>query len=380
MKIIPYGRQDITDADIQAVTEVLKSDFLTQGPKVEEFENAFASYIGAKYAVAVNNGTSALHLSALSLDVTKGDKWLTSPITFAASGNCILYCGGSVDFVDIDPLTLTMDLNQLEDKVKAGGYSGVVPVDFAGYPVHLEDVKFIAEKYGLKIIEDACHAPGAAFTGKDGNKYFSGDGSFADTAIFSFHPVKHIACGEGGMVTTNDQKLAAKMRQLRTHGITKDPNFLGKNDGGWYMEMQMLGYNFRMPDMLCALGTSQLRRAADGLKRRREIADFYFNNLQDLPLNMIHVPEHVDHAYHLFVIQTEKRNELYEYLKSQGIFAQVHYVPLHTMPYYQGLGFKPGDFPNSEKYYSQGLSIPMYPSITEEELRYVVDKIRTFLA
>ncbi|NBP04597.1 MAG: UDP-4-amino-4,6-dideoxy-N-acetyl-beta-L-altrosamine transaminase [Bacteroidetes bacterium] len=379
MKNIPYGRQHITQQDIDAVSAVLQGDFLTQGPAVEQFENAFGQHVHAPHAVAVANGTAALHLCAMALDVKPGDKWLTTPISFVASGNCILYCGGQVDFVDIDPATLTMDLNQLEDKVKTGKYKGVIPVDFAGYPVRMDAVKSLADRYGLKIIEDACHAPGGYFTDEKEEIRYCGDGQYADLAIFSFHPVKHIACGEGGMVTGSKQSLVEKVKLLRTHGITRDPNKMHANHGGWYMEMQELGYNYRMPDVLCALGSSQLTRAEEGLVKRREIARRYSEAFAGLNLSFTHVPEGVGHAYHLYVITTTHRKQLYDFLREKGVFAQVHYIPMHTMPYYKNMGFKQGDFPKAEKYYEDCLSLPMYPSLSAEDQDYVIGLIKDFL-
>jgi hypothetical protein len=277
---IPYGRQNITQEDIDVVIESLQSDFLTQGPTISEFESRFANYVDAKYAIAVTNGTAALHLSALALSVKPGDKVITSSLTFAASANCIKYCGGDVHFIDIDPNTYLIDLDKVENLLKSvpkGTYTGIIPVDFAGRPVNLERCKKLADEYGLWIIEDACHAPGASFVDSNGTTQKSGNGSFADLAIFSFHPVKHIATGEGGMITTNDEKLYKKLLTLRTHGITREPlNFKNSileaggnvNDTiypGWYMEMQDLGYNYRITDFQCALGISQLQRADDGI-------------------------------------------------------------------------------------------------------------------
>jgi UDP-4-amino-4,6-dideoxy-N-acetyl-beta-L-altrosamine transaminase len=379
-KAIAYGRQNITQQDIDAVVETLQGDYLTQGPKVAEFENNFAAYIGSKYAVAVANGTAALHLCALALNVTEGTNVITTPITFSASANCVRYCGGNVHFVDIDPVSFLIDIAKLEALIESkpkGFFSGIIPVDFAGNAVNLEEIKALATKHNLWIIEDSCHSPGGYFTDSKGNKQQCGNGNFADLAIFSFHPVKHIACGEGGMITTNDKALYDRLLKLRTHGITKDPALMHKSDGGWYMEMQELGYNYRMPDILCALGVTQLKQADAGLVRRKEIADRYttaFSNNENIT-----VPKYDDgHAFHLYVIQVNNRLGLYNHLREHNIFAQVHYIPVHTMPYYQSLGFKEGDFPNAEKYYSQCLSIPMYPSLTNEEQDFVVNTINSF--
>jgi UDP-4-amino-4,6-dideoxy-N-acetyl-beta-L-altrosamine transaminase len=379
--MIPYGRHHITDEDIQAVVEILRGPFLTQGPTVGEFEKAFAKFIGSKHAIAINNATSALHLCALALGVKPGQKVLCTPNTFVASSNCVLYCGGDVEFVDIDPQTFCMDLKLLEKKLASapkGTYSGVVAVDFAGYPMDFKTLRSITNKYGLWVIEDACHAPGAEFQDSQTGKWVrSGDGQFADLSTFSFHPVKHLTTGEGGMITTNSDELAHKIRQLRTHGITKDPKEMSENHGGWYMEMQSLGFNYRLPDLLCALGLSQLQRMDENLKSRRHIARRYDEALKDLPLKTPAAPDHVRNAYHLYVIQTEKRKELYDFLKTKGIYCQVHYIPIYTQPYYvQKYGRQ--SMPAMDKYYSQCLSLPMYHSMTEAEQNTVIAEIRGF--
>lgn len=383
MNAIPYGKQDITQQDIDAVIDALKSDFLTQGPQIAAFEKEFANYIGCRYAVAVSNGTAALHLAAIALGVNSNSKVITTPITFAASANCIAYCGGRVEFVDIDPVTFTIDLNKLENLLKhnpLGTYQGIVPVDFAGYPVDLEKLRAIANKYNLWILEDACHAPGGFFTDSKGAKQLCGNGKFAEMAIFSFHPVKHIATGEGGMITTNDEKLFKQLSILRTHGITKDPNLLIENHGGWYYEMQSLGYNYRITDFQAALGSSQLKRASTGIRKRQDLAARYNEGLKNSSLILPSVKSGMNHAWHLYVVQTERRLELYNYLHSKNIKVQVHYIPVHIMPYYRALGWKHGDFPVAEKFYSQCLSLPMYPSLTLEEQDYVIQSINDFFA
>jgi UDP-4-amino-4,6-dideoxy-N-acetyl-beta-L-altrosamine transaminase len=379
---IAYGRQHITPEDVQAVTDTLYSDYLTQGPKVAEFEQKFAEYIGAQYAVAVANGTAALHLCALALGVQPGQRVITTPITFSASANCVRYCGGEVHFVDIDPATALIDLQavrRLLESHPVGHFQGLIPVDFAGLAVNLEEARKLADEFGLWIIEDSCHAPGGFFTDSLGQEQRCGNGQFADLAIFSFHPVKHIATGEGGMITTNNAALYEHLLRLRTHGITKDPAQLERpSDGGWYMEMQELGYNYRMPDMLCALGISQLRHAEGGLARRRELAARYDAAFAQIPevQPLLGAP---GHAYHLYVIQVADRKGLYDFLRERQIFAQVHYIPVHTMPYYQRLGWQPGDFPMAEAYYAHCLSIPLFPSLTDEEQQYVIDCIREFV-
>ncbi|MBC6698976.1 UDP-4-amino-4,6-dideoxy-N-acetyl-beta-L-altrosamine transaminase [Hymenobacter sp. BT190] len=378
---IAYGRQHITDDDVQAVVATLHSDYLTQGPKVAEFEQKFAAYVGAQYAVAVSNGTAALHLCALALGVQPGQRVITTPITFAASANCVRYCGGEVHFADIDPATALIDLQAVRRLLEShpkGYFHGLIPVDFAGLPVNLEDARQLCDEFGLWMIEDSCHAPGGFFTDSQGREQRCGNGQFADLAIFSFHPVKHIATGEGGMITTNRADLYQELLKLRTHGITKDPAQMQRNDGGWYMEMQELGYNYRMPDMLCALGISQLQRADEGLARRRQLAARYDAAFAEMPA-VRPLLGAVSHAYHLYVIQVPDRKGLYDFLRTREIFAQVHYIPVHTMPYYQGLGWQPGDFPLAETYYAHCLSIPLFPSLTDEEQQYVIDCIQEFV-
>lgn len=377
-KPIPYGRQHITDEDVAAVVETLRSDFLTQGPKVVEFEKDFAEYIGAQYAVAVANGTAALHLCALALEVKAGDKVITSPMTFAASANCVRYCGGEVYFCDIDAQTRLIDLEKLSSLLAAhpkGTFKGIIPVDFAGYPVQMDALKQLADEYKLWIIEDACHAPGGEFKDGFGAWQRCGNGNYADLAIFSFHPVKHIATGEGGMITTNRKDLYEKLLLLRTHGITKSPDLMTENHGGWYYEMQTLGYNYRLPDMLAALGMSQLRRAEDGLKHRRDIAARYNEAFNNTFIESPQVLSEIQHAYHLYTICTPNRLELYNFLRTKNIFSQVHYIPVHLLPYYRKLGWNVGDFPVAESYYAQCLSLPMYPSLTDADQDYVIETI-----
>jgi len=380
-KIIPYGRQSISEQDIEAVVEVLRSDWLTQGPKIAEFEEAFASYIGSKYAIAVANGTAALHLSAMALGVKPGDKVITTPITFAASANCVRYCGGEVIFADIDPYTYLLDINKVRELLEAspkGIYKGIIPVDFSGRAVNLEAFRKLADEYGLWIIEDACHAPGGFFIDSKGEQQKCGNGNYAELAIFSFHPVKHIACGEGGMITTNNEDLYNKLLMLRTHGITKDPKIMHENDGGWYYEMQVLGYNYRLTDFQAALGLSQIKRAEKGLIRRREIAENYFNAFKDNEYVKTQCRVIEGHAYHLYIIQVDKRKELYEYLRDENIFCQVHYIPAHRLPYYQSLGWEKGDLPLAESYYDHCLSLPMYDALSHEEQQYVIKQILNF--
>ncbi|CAM3818519.1 UDP-4-amino-4,6-dideoxy-N-acetyl-beta-L-altrosamine transaminase [Sphingobacterium prati] len=387
---IPYGRQHITEEDIQVVIATLKSDYLTQGPKIKEFEDNFAAYVGARYAVAVSNGTAALHLCALALDVKAGDKVITTPITFAASANCVRYCGGEVVFGDIDPNTYLLDIASVKALLEAspkGTYKGIIPVDFAGRAVNLEEYKKLAKEYNLWIIEDACHAPGGFFIDSNGEKQFCGSGHYAELAIFSFHPVKHIASGEGGMITTNDETLYRKLLMLRTHGIVKD-NDLYENTvafaGGeeiyplWYMEMQALGYNYRITDFQAALGNSQLKRANEGIAKRRQIADRYLAAFSDLPYIKGQSGSIEGHAYHLYILEVEDRLGLYNFLRTKDIFAQIHYIPCHLMPYYRQFGWKEGDRLQSEQYYKHCISLPMYPTLTEDEQHNVITAIKEY--
>src|SRR6266542_165661 len=373
--MIPYGRQHITQDDIEEVTKTLKSDFLTQGPKVGEFEKKFAGYIGVKYAVAVSNGTAALHLSVLTLNVNERSKVITTPITFAASANCVRYCGGEVVFVDIDPATALIDIEQVQKLLASspkGTYQGIIPVDFAGYPVNLEKLHGLADEYGLWILEDACHAPGGYFTDSKGIQQKCGNGTYADLAILSFHPVKHIACGEGGMITTNNKTLYERLLLLRTHGITKDASLMKQNHGGWDYEMQELGYNYRLSDINAALGVSQLKRADEGLQCRIAIAKKYDEAFADMNIQLIKPFDCYRHAYHLYVVQVNNRKQVYDELRKHNIYAQVHYIPVHTLPYYQALGYKKGSLPFAEAYYEKCLSLPMYPSLSDAEVEYVI--------
>ncbi len=382
MKIIPYGKHQITKEDLEAVNETLLSDFITQGPRGEEFEKKFAEYIGVQYAISVSNGTAALDLCVRGLDPREGERYITTPITFIASANCARFNNGDVSFCDIDRDTYLMDPNKLEDMLKKAGkgfYKAVIPVDFAGLPVNMEEIKVLAAKYEFSIIEDACHAPGAAFRDTSGEWQKCGNGNYADLAIFSFHPVKHIATGEGGMITTNDPGLYKKIKKLRSHGITKDPELLQENHGGWYYEMQELSHNFRLTDFQAALGISQLKRANSGLKQRSRIADKYHKAFADIDgITIRKLPENVKHAYHLFVVEVEQRKKFYDYLRENGIFSQIHYVPVHYMPYYRQFGWKKSDFPEAEDYYEKCISLPMYPSLSDEDLDYVIEKVREF--
>lgn len=381
MNPIPYGKQEITNEDIEAVVATLKSDYLTQGPKIPEFEKAYAEYVGSKFAVAVSNGTAALHLSVLALGLKPGERVITTPITFVASANCVLYAGGEVDFVDIDEESYLMDLNKLREKLASkprGYYKGVIPVDFAGYPVNLEELKFICDEFDLWIVEDACHAPGGYFVDSKNIKQKCGNGNFANTSIFSFHPVKHIAVGEGGMITTNDEGHYKKLLRLRTHGITKNKDELTENQGSWYHEMQDLGFNYRLTDFQSALGLSQLNRINENLEKRNEIAARYREELKELPIRFQRVSENSFHAYHLMIIEYKNRKELFEYLHGRNILCQVHYIPVYKHPYYRNNGYSGINLNNAEKYYKQCISLPLFPSLKEDELDYVINSIKSF--
>lgn len=379
MRPIPYGRQLIEQDDIENVVSTLKADFLTQGPKVKAFENKFAEYVGSKYAVAVNNATSGLHISVLALGLKKGERVITTPITFAASANCVRYAGGEVWFADIDSdsylLSFESTKKLIESKPK-GFFKGIIPVDFAGLPVNLEAFKELAKEHDLWIIEDACHAPGGHFTDSKGEKQMCGNGNYADLSVFSFHPVKHIACGEGGMVTTNSEKLYKKLMSLRTHGITKEN--MEEDHGGWFYEMQELGFNYRLTDIQSALGITQLGKNNAGVVRRNEIAIKYKEAFIG-KIKYQNLPKKVLNAHHLFVIEVEDRKGLYDFLRSHKIYAQIHYIPVHKLPYYKKIGYTNADLKNSEIYYSKCISLPMYPSLTNEEQEFVIEKVLSFV-
>jgi UDP-4-amino-4,6-dideoxy-N-acetyl-beta-L-altrosamine transaminase len=400
MNPIPYGKQHISDEDIEAVVATLRATNLTQGPKIPEFEQAFADYIGSKYALAVSNGTAALHMCTLALGVQPGQKVITTPITFVASANCVRFCEGEVVFADIDPDTFLLDIVKVRELLEAapkGTYSGIIPVDFAGKAVNLEEFRALADEFDLWIIEDACHSPGGYFMDSQGKKQKCGNGEFADLAIFSFHPVKHIACGEGGMITTNNKELYEKLLKFRSHGIIKDDEkylnevniATGEQSASsddayprWYMEMQELGYNYRLTDFQAALGISQLNRADAGLERRHEIAKYYDQAFQGHPqissqLNELQASPS-GHAFHLYIINAENRLGLFNHLRNHQIFVQIHYIPAHLMPYYKQFGWKKGDLPEAEKYYTSCLSLPIFPTLTWEEQDFVIKTIFEF--
>lgn len=371
---IPYGRQNINDDDINAVVEVLKSDFLTTGPKIAEFEEKFANYVGARYAVAVSNGTAALHLACLAAGLKEGDEVITTPITFAASANCALYCGARPVFADIDSVTYNIDYREIERHVTSRT-KAIIPVHYTGQPCDMDEIHKIAEKYNLLVIEDAAHAVGAEYKGRK-------IGALSDMTEFSFHPVKHITCGEGGIVTTNNEKLYEKLKLYRTHGITRNAEEMSRLDGAWYYEQVDLGFNYRITDFQAALGISQLSRVDLFLKRRREIAARYDAAFQNVP--GITIPSQMKgtrSAYHLYVIKVDKkiRRELFEYLRACDIGVNVHYIPVYTFPYYREHGYMNVKCVNAEELYSSIISLPIFYDLTDEEQDYVIDKILSFL-
>jgi len=377
--MIPYGKQEITQADIDAVVEVLKSDFLTQGPMVPKFEQAVASHVGAKHALAVNSATSALHIACLALGLGKGDWLWTSPVTFVASANCGLYCGAEVDFVDIDPQTYNLYPNALKAKLEQAKKDNrlpkvVVAVHLSGQPCNMEAIAALAQEYGFKVIEDASHAIG----GKHKDE-FIGSGRYSDITVFSFHPVKIVTTAEGGMALTNDDGLAERMNLLRSHGITRDPALMTHEpDGPWYYQQVDLGFNYRMTELQAALGVSQMQRLDDFVSRRHELAKRYNELLADLPVTLPWQHPDSYSGLHLYVIRLQLDNinrshrEVFEALKQQGIGVNLHYIPVHTHPYYCQMGFKGEDFPKSMAYYREAISIPMFYGLTEQQQDRVV--------
>lgn len=369
---IPYGTQSIDDEDIKAVIEAMRSPYLTTGPRVSEFENEMAGYTGAKYAVAVANGTAALHIACMAAGISKGDEVITTPMTFAASGNCVLYCGAKPVFADIDPITYNISPASIRscitERTKA-----VIPVHYTGQPCCMDEISSIAREYGLTVIEDAAHALGAEHGGKK-------IGSISDMACFSFHPVKHITTGEGGMVTTNKKELYEKLKLLRSHGIIKDPLYLDrKEEGEWYYEQKGLGYNYRITDIQCALGISQLRKLPAFLKRRLEIAEKY-NDAFEKEEGIV-IPAQrpgLKSSWHLYVIQVkeEKRRRIFEQLRKDGIGVNVHYIPVYRHPYYQENGYGDVCCREAEALYRGLLSLPLYPGLSNKEQEYVIQKVK----
>lgn len=366
---IPYGRQSIDEDDIQAVVDVLRSDYLTTGPAVKKFEEAVCEYTGAKYAVAISNGTAALHAACFAAGIGPGDEVITTPITFAASSNCVLYCGGTPVFADINPVTYNIDpediRRKITDKTKA-----IIPVHFTGQPCEIDEIHTIAKEYGLTVIEDGAHALGADYKGRK-------IGSMSDMTIFSFHPVKHITTGEGGMIMTNDERLYERLVLFRSHGITRNEDLMTKCEGGWYYEQLELGFNYRITDIQCALGISQLKKLDGFLTRRRELVERY--NDAFVNVEGIICPQQAkgcNNSWHLYVVQVKNRKEVYDKLQEAGIHVNVHYIPVYKHPYYQRNGYADVCCPNAEELYAHMISLPLYPGLTDEEQDYVIEQIK----
>ena len=384
--MIPYGRQDISAEDIQAVVDVLRSDFLTQGPQVPAFEAEVARVCEARHAIAANSATSALHVACLALDVGPGDLVWTSPITFVASANCARYCGADVDFVDIDPRTYNMSVERLAEKLETASRAGrlpkaVIPVHFAGQPCDMAAMRELAGRYGFKIIEDASHAIGGQYRGEP-----IGNGKYGDITILSFHPVKVVTTAEGGIALTNDDELARKMALLRSHGITRDPaQMRGASEGGWYYQQVALGFNYRMTDLQAALGRSQLTRLQSFVAERHRLAERYDAAFAGMPVTTPYRHDEGHSAFHLYVIRlqagaTRSRREVFDALRAAGIGVNVHYIPVHLQPYYRDLGFRPGDFPESEAYYESAITLPLFPALQPADQDRIVDAVRGAIA
>lgn len=385
--MIPYGRQEIRQEDVDAVIEVLRSDLLTQGPMVPRFEHAVAGYVGARHAVAVNSATSALHIACLALDLSEGDWLWTSPITFVASANCGLYCGAKVDFVDIDPRTYNLCPEALAAKLKKAEEVGRLPkvlvaVHLCGQPCDMAVIHELSQRYGFRIIEDASHAIGGQYRAEP-----IGSGSYSDITVFSFHPVKIITTGEGGMAVTNDDELAQHMSLLRSHGITRDPQFMThESDGPWYYQQVDLGFHYRMTEMQAALGVSQIERLDAYVARRNELAERYDRLLADLPVT---TPWQHPDSYsgrHLYVVRLQldaidrTHRAVFESLRDQGIGVNLHYIPVHLQPWYRQMGFRPGDLPEAERYYAEAISLPLFPLMTEGQQGSVVSALEEALS
>lgn len=381
--MIPYGCQSISEADIKAVTDVLRSPLITQGPVSDQFEQVVADYCGARAAVAVANGTAALHLAVMALGLGPGGLLWTTPITFVASANCARFVGAGVDFVDIDPDTYNMSVEALAEKLASAERAGrlpdvVVPVHFAGVSCDMARIRELSDTYGFKVLEDGAHGVGGTYRGKP-----VGSCEYSDATTFSFHPVKIVTTGEGGLVLTNDERVAHQAQLLHTHGITREEDEMrGEPDGPWYYQQIELGYNFRITDIQAALGVSQMGRLDAFVSRRNEIARAYLTAFADLPVRCQQVPDDVLSSYHLFVIELERhdRAEVYDRLRELGVGSAVHYIPVHLQPYYRDLGFNQGDFPNAERYYSRAITLPMYPALTDVDVEAVVTAVRTALA
>ncbi|NOI01632.1 UDP-4-amino-4,6-dideoxy-N-acetyl-beta-L-altrosamine transaminase [Vibrio kanaloae] len=384
--VIPYGKQDISQQDIDSVVDVLKSDFLTQGPQVPAFEKALTEHTSAQYALAVNSATSALHIACLALDLGEGDWLWTTPVTFVASANCGLYCGAKVNFVDIDSATYNMCPKKLEQKLITAKATGtlpkvVVPVHLCGQPCDMESIAKLAKEYGFKVIEDASHAIGGQY-----HEQPIGNCKYSDITVFSFHPVKIVTTAEGGAALTNQKELADKMALLRSHGITRDPELMrGESHGGWYYQQVDLGFNYRMTELQAALGVSQMKRLNEFVSARHELAQGYYTKLENLPIVLPYQLPDTYSGLHLFVIRLKlddislSHQQVFDALRERGIGVNLHYIPVHTQPYYQELGFSEGDFPESEQYYREAISLPMFHGMTKEQQNTVVDVLADIL-
>lgn len=377
MKNYSYGKQSICWRDIWAVIRVLRSAWLTQGPTVQKFEEDLCKLTGAKYAVALANGTAALHLAALVLELTPGDEVITSPNTFLASANCVLYAGATVKFADIDQQTACISAQEIKKQITPKT-KAIIPVHFAGQPCDMDAISKIAKEYKLKIIEDAAHAIGSFYKDEP-----IGNCRYSDMTIFSFHPVKTITTGEGGAILTNNKELYERLLVLRTHGMVKDPQIMKKNDGPWYYEMQQLGFNYRLTDIQAALGITQLKRLTEFCQRRRAIVSLYVRGFANDPrFGLLTEKDYAKSCWHLcpllidFSIVKKTKKEIIDELKKHNIYLQVHYIPVHTQPYYQQLGFKPGDYPAAEKYYSQSISLPLYPALSDKDIQKIIAVIK----
>ena len=385
--MIPYGRQSISEADIEAVAEVLRSDFLTQGPVVPAFEQAVTELTGAKHGIAANSATSALHLACIALGVGPGDRVWTSPLTFVASSNAPLYCGAEVDFIDVDERTYNLCPERFEERLKGAAAAGklpkvVIPVHLAGQSCEMEAIHAAASRYGVRIIEDASHAIGGSYRSKP-----VGSCQFSDITIFSFHPVKIVTTGEGGMAMTNDSELADLMGLDRSHGITRDPGILQHQDEGpWYYEQHRLGFNYRMTDICAALGLSQLTRINEFVDRRRKIAAIYDEAFADLPVRGPWQHPDTQSAWHLYIIRIDRRRtscshrDIFDALRNAGIGVNLHYIPVYRQPYYRDLGFGQGYCPNAEAYYAEAISLPMYPGLSDDDQRRVIAEVTKAVA
>ena len=372
--MIPYGRQCIEEDDIQAVTEVLRSDFLTTGPKIAEFEKIVADYVGAKYAVAVSNGTAALHVACLAAGIKPGDEVVTTPLTFAASANCVLYCGGTPVFADVDPHTYNIDPDDIRKKITSKT-KAIIPVHLAGQPCKMDEIHQIAEEHGLLVMEDGAHALGSVYKGEK-------IGTLSDMTTFSFHPVKPVTTGEGGMIVTNDAGLYQRMCLFRSHGITRNPELMTRDEGAWYYQQLELGYNYRITDIQCALGCSQMKKLDRFIQRRRELAARYDRSFADCEgvLTPYQLPE-TNSGWHLYIIRVQghDRKRVFEQLRAEGIGVNVHYIPVYKHPYYQSNGYADVHCPNAEKIYADMMSLPLYPGLTNEQQDEVVEAVKRAL-